>query len=81
MELHADTIKILKLLIAAQTGTNAEKIVLKKSYNIYKVRGNGMMIIDSCKRFLGTCSCRSLANLATGSNIYIFIGPYYARRL
>jgi ubiquitin-like protein 5 len=31
-----DTIKILKLLIAAQTGTNADKIVLKKAYNIYK---------------------------------------------
>lgn len=43
--LHVDTIKILKLLIAAQTGTNAEKIVLKKSYNIYKVRVNGMMMM------------------------------------
>jgi ubiquitin-like protein 5 len=31
-----DTIGILKLLIAAQTGTKAEKIVLKKAYNIYK---------------------------------------------
>lgn len=31
-----DTIRILKLLIAAQTGTNADKIVLKKAYNVYK---------------------------------------------
>jgi ubiquitin-like protein 5 len=31
-----DTIGILKLLIAAQTGTKAEKIVLKKAYNVFK---------------------------------------------
>lgn len=31
-----DTIGVLKLLIAAQTGTKAEKVVLKKGYNIYK---------------------------------------------
>ncbi|KAJ3218952.1 Ubiquitin-like 5 [Dinochytrium kinnereticum] len=31
-----DTIGDLKKLIAAQTGTKAEKIVLKKWYNIYK---------------------------------------------
>ncbi|KAJ3152270.1 hypothetical protein HDU89_001490 [Geranomyces variabilis] len=31
-----DTVRDLKLLIAAQTGTKAEKIVLKKWYNIYK---------------------------------------------
>ncbi|KAI8906838.1 ubiquitin-like protein 5-like protein [Gorgonomyces haynaldii] len=31
-----DTIGVLKLLIAAQTGTKADKIVLKKYYNIYK---------------------------------------------
>lgn len=31
-----DTIGTLKLLIAAQTGTKAEKIVLKKAYNIFK---------------------------------------------
>jgi ubiquitin-like protein 5 len=31
-----DTIGVLKLLIAAQTGTQADKIVLKKWYNIYK---------------------------------------------
>ncbi|KAI6203042.1 Ubiquitin-like protein 5 [Aphelenchoides besseyi] len=30
-----DTIADLKRLIAAQTGTRADKIVLKKSYNIY----------------------------------------------
>ncbi|KAF9908796.1 Ubiquitin-like 5 [Linnemannia zychae] len=31
-----DTVGDLKKLIAAQTGTNWEKIVLKKWYNIYK---------------------------------------------
>jgi ubiquitin-like protein 5 len=31
-----DTIGVLKLLIAAQTGTKAEKIVLKKAYNVFK---------------------------------------------
>ncbi|CAF0796123.1 unnamed protein product [Rotaria sordida] len=31
-----DTIGDLKKLIAAQTGTKAEKIILKKWYNIYK---------------------------------------------
>ena len=31
-----DTIGDLKKLIAAQTGTKAEKIVLKKWYNIFK---------------------------------------------
>nr|KAJ3419476.1 hypothetical protein HK105_006902 [Polyrhizophydium stewartii] len=31
-----DTIGVLKLLVAAQTGTKAEKIVLKKWYTIYK---------------------------------------------
>ena len=31
-----DTIGQLKKLIAAQTGTRADKIVLKKWYNIYK---------------------------------------------
>ena len=31
-----DTIGELKLLIAAQTGTKADKIVLKKWYTIYK---------------------------------------------
>ena len=31
-----DTIGTLKKLIAAQTGTKAEKIVLKKWYTIYK---------------------------------------------
>ncbi len=31
-----DTIGELKKIIAAQTGTRAEKIVLKKWYNIYK---------------------------------------------
>ncbi|KAK3805762.1 MAG: ubiquitin-related domain-containing protein [Benniella sp.] len=31
-----DTIGDLKLLIAAQTGTNHERIVLKKWYTIYK---------------------------------------------
>jgi ubiquitin-like protein 5 len=32
----SDTIGVLKLLISAQTGTKAEKIVLKKWYSIYK---------------------------------------------
>ncbi|KAJ8330104.1 hypothetical protein BDV3_002677 [Batrachochytrium dendrobatidis] len=31
-----DTVGVLKLLIAAQTGTKPEKIVLKKWYTIYK---------------------------------------------
>lgn len=31
-----DTIRDLKLLIAAQTGTKPEKIVLKKWYTVYK---------------------------------------------
>ncbi|KAG0345897.1 Ubiquitin-like 5 [Podila humilis] len=31
-----DTVGDLKKLIAAQTGTNWEKIVLKKWYNVYK---------------------------------------------
>lgn len=31
-----DTIGDFKKLVAAQTGTKAEKIVLKKGYNIYK---------------------------------------------
>lgn len=31
-----DTIGDLKKLVAAQTGTRADKIVLKKWYNIYK---------------------------------------------
>jgi ubiquitin-like protein 5 len=31
-----DTIGVLKLLIAAQTGTKPEKIVLKKGYNEFK---------------------------------------------
>ncbi|KAJ3256913.1 Ubiquitin-like 5 [Boothiomyces macroporosus] len=31
-----DTIQVLKLLIAAQTGTKPEKIVLKKAYNVFK---------------------------------------------
>ncbi|KAK3842107.1 MAG: ubiquitin-like protein 5 [Linnemannia gamsii] len=33
---NEDTIGDLKKLVAAQTGTNYEKIVLKKWYNIYK---------------------------------------------
>ncbi|CAO4360553.1 unnamed protein product [Caenorhabditis nigoni] len=32
----SDTIEVLKKLIAAQTGTRWEKIVLKKGYTIYK---------------------------------------------
>ncbi|KAJ3326171.1 Ubiquitin-like 5 [Boothiomyces sp. JEL0866] len=31
-----DTVQVLKLLIAAQTGTKPEKIVLKKAYNVFK---------------------------------------------
>ncbi|KAJ1345248.1 ubiquitin-like protein 5 [Batrachochytrium salamandrivorans] len=31
-----DTVGVLKLLIAAQTGTKPEKIVLKKWYTVYK---------------------------------------------
>ena len=36
MDSSEDTIGDLKKLIAAQIGTKPEKIVLKKSYNVYK---------------------------------------------
>ena len=41
----SDTIGVLKLLVAAQTGTKAEKIVLKNWYKIYKDH----ITLDDCK--------------------------------
>lgn len=42
-----DTIGDLKKLIAAQTGTAAEKIVLKKWYNVYKDH----ITLEDCKYY------------------------------